>query len=168
MYAVIRAGGKQYRVAPGDVVRIEKLPAGEGDTVEFNDVLAVSSAEGTIGPGTGAVVSGQVMESGRADKILVFHFKRKKQYKKIFGHRQPFTSVRITEIAFDGQTFTAPDLPAPKKKAKPEHAAEGKAHAHQAGVRERHARADFACGQTLADFCKVCTIKVSHSWGSLQ
>jgi large subunit ribosomal protein L21 len=121
MYAVIRAGGKQYRVSPGDVVNIEKLPAGHGDTVEFNDVLAVSSQEGTIGPGAGAVVSGQVMDSGRADKILVFHFKRKKQYKKIYGHRQPFTSVRITEIAFDGERFTAPDLPAPKpKKAKPE------------------------------------------------
>jgi large subunit ribosomal protein L21 len=125
MYAVIRAGGKQYRVAPGDVVKMEKLPAADGDTVEFNDVLAVSSQQGTIGPGAGAVVSGQVMEGGRADKILVFHFKRKKQYKKIYGHRQPFTAVRITEIAFDGERFTAPDLPAPKtKKAKPAASAE--------------------------------------------
>ena len=131
MYAVIRAGGKQYRVAPGDVVKIEKLPAADGDTIEFNDVLAVSAQEGTIGPGAGAVVSGQVMEGGRADKILVFHFKRKKQYKKIYGHRQPFTAVRITEIAFDGERFTAPELPAPKpKKAKP--AAEGAAPAKSA------------------------------------
>ena len=121
MYAVIRAGGKQYRVAPGDVVKIEKLPAANGDTIEFNDVLAVSAQEGTIGPGAGAVVSGQVMEGGRADKILVFHFKRKKQYKKIYGHRQPFTAVRITEIAFDGERYSAPDLPARKtKKAKAE------------------------------------------------
>ncbi len=129
MYAVIRAGGKQYRVAPGDVVKIEKLPAGDGDTVEFNDVLAVSSQEGTIGPGAGAVVSGQIMEAGRANKILVFHFKRKKQYKKIYGHRQPFTAVRITEIAVDGERFTAPALPARKpKKAKPaESAAPAKA-----------------------------------------
>ena len=127
MYAVIRAGGKQYRVAPGDVVKIEKLPAADGDTIEFNDVLAVSGQEGTIGPGAGAVVSGQVMEGGKADKILVFHFKRKKQYKKIYGHRQPFTAVRITEIAFDGESHKAPDLPARKpKKAKPE-SAEGEA-----------------------------------------
>ena len=126
MYAVIRAGGKQYRVAPGDVVKIEKLPAADGDTIEFNDVLAVSGQEGAIGPGAGAVVSGQVLEGGKSDKILVFHFKRKKQYKKIYGHRQPFTAVRITEIAFDGERFTAPDLPAPKpKKTKP--AAEGEA-----------------------------------------
>jgi large subunit ribosomal protein L21 len=126
MYAVIRAGGKQYRVAPGDVVKMEKLPAADGDMVEFNDVLAVSGQEGTIGPGAGAVVSGQVMEGGKADKILVFHFKRKKQYKKIYGHRQPFTAVRITEIAFDGESHKAPELPARKpKKAKP--AAEGEA-----------------------------------------
>ncbi len=124
MYAVIRAGGKQYRVAPGDVVKIEKLPAGEGDTVEFNDVLAVSGQEGQIGPGAGALVSGTVMEEGRNDKILVFHLKRKKQYKKMYGHRQPFTAVRITEIAFDGQKFSAPALPAKKKKAAP---AEGEA-----------------------------------------
>jgi len=127
MYAVIRAGGKQYRVAPGDVVKMEKLPAADGDVVEFNDVLAVSGQEGTIGPGAGAVVSGQVMEGGKADKILVFHFKRKKQYKKIYGHRQPFTAVRITEIAFDGERFTAPDLPARKPKKAKAAAAEGEA-----------------------------------------
>jgi len=120
MYAVIRAGGKQYRVAPGDVVRIEKLPANQGDSVEFNDVLAVSAEEGKIGPGTDVMVSGRVMEAGRGDKILVFHYKRKKQYKKIYGHRQPYTAVRITEIAFDGQRFTAPELPERKKKAAPE------------------------------------------------
>jgi large subunit ribosomal protein L21 len=134
MYAVIRAGGKQYRVAPGDVVKIEKLPAGQGDTVEFNDVLAVSGEEGTIGPGAGAVVSGHVMESGRADKILVFHFKRKKQYKKIYGHRQPFTAVRITEIAFDGQKFSAPDLPPPKKKKAA--TAEGAVPKHKAAAKK--------------------------------
>jgi large subunit ribosomal protein L21 len=125
MYAVIRAGGKQYRVAPGDVVKIEKLPAAQGDAVEFNDVLAVSAEAGTIGPGQGAVVTGQVMEGGRADKILVFHFKRKKQYKKIYGHRQPFTAVRITEIAFDGQTFKAPEVEAKPRKAAPARTEEG-------------------------------------------
>ena len=117
MYAVIRAGGKQYRVAPGDVVKVEKLPQSAGEAVEFKDVLAVSSGEGHIGPGQGALVSGQVVETARADKILVFHFKRKKQYKKIFGHRQPFTAVRITEIAFDGQKYSAPEQEARKPRA---------------------------------------------------
>jgi large subunit ribosomal protein L21 len=146
MYAVIRAGGKQYRVAPGDVVKIEKLPAGHGDTVEFNDVLAVSSKEGHIGPGQGAVVSGEVMDSGRSDKILVFHFKRKKQYKKIFGHRQPFTAVRITEIAFDGEKFAAPDMPAHKRKAKA-HAEEG---AHKAKAKAGGQKAKPKAKKTAA------------------
>jgi large subunit ribosomal protein L21 len=118
MYAVIRAGGKQYRVAPGDVIRVEKTPAADG-RVEFSDVLAVSGSDGEIAkPGEGLVV-GEVVEHGRTDKVLVFHYKRKKQYKKLRGHRQPFTAVRITEIAFDGQSFSAPELPAkPEKKAK--------------------------------------------------
>ena len=113
MYAVIRAGGKQYRVAPGDVVKIEKLPAANGDVIEFNDVLAVSAKEGTIGPGAGAVVSGQVMEGGRAGNILVFHFKRKKQYKKIYGHRQPFTAVKITGNSSPVTSITAGKESAP-------------------------------------------------------
>jgi large subunit ribosomal protein L21 len=138
MYAVIRAGGKQYRVAPGDVVKMEKLPAANGDTVEFNDVLAVSAQEGTIGPGAGAIVSGQIMEGGRADKILVFHFKRKKQYKKIYGHRQPFTAVRITEIAFDGESYKAPDLPVRKpKKVKPVEAADAEAPTRSAKAKSK-------------------------------
>src|SRR5579884_3120805 len=115
MYAVIRAGGKQYRVAPGDTIDIERTADSEGN-VEFNDVLAVSSEEGKIGSAKDAKVIGTVVEQGRGDKILVFHFKRKKQYKKLQGHRQPFTAVRITEIAFDGQKFTAPDQPAKPKK----------------------------------------------------
>jgi large subunit ribosomal protein L21 len=136
MYAVIRAGGKQYRVAPGDVVKIEKLPGEHGNAVKFSDVLAVSAQEGQIGSGQGAVVSGEIVDSGRNDKILVFHFKRKKQYKKIFGHRQPYTSVRITEIAFDGQKFTAPELPASKPKAKPSEQKEAALHAAKPGAKK--------------------------------
>ena len=117
MYAVIRAGGKQYRVAPGDVIRVESIEAQDGK-VSFGDVLAVSGEPGQIAkPGADVHVSGQVVEQGRGAKILVFNYKRKKQYKKMAGHRQPFTAVRITEIAFDGQKFTAPELP--KKEQKP-------------------------------------------------
>jgi large subunit ribosomal protein L21 len=121
MYAVIRAGGKQYRVAPGDVVRVETQSPDSGK-VEFNDVLAVSGGDGQIAkPGSGALVTGEVLGEGRSKKVLVFHYKKKKQYKKLQGHRQPFTAIRITEIAFDGQKFSAPELPQrepkPKKKA---------------------------------------------------
>jgi large subunit ribosomal protein L21 len=117
MYAVIRTGGKQYRVAPGDVIRVESQGTGTDGQVEFSDVLAVSAGDGQIGkPQPGALVTGEVIEQGREKKILVFHYKRKKQYKKLRGHRQGYTAVRITEIAFDGQKFTAPELP--KKVAK--------------------------------------------------
>ncbi len=147
MYAVIRAGGKQYRVAPGDVIRVEKL-GGDNQQVEFGDVLAISANQGELGKPQGkARVIGQVLEQGRGDKVLVFHYKRKKQYKKLRGHRQPYTAVRITEIAFDGQSFKAPEVPpvaakgpkateggaapeetvAPKKKAPAKKAASGEA-----------------------------------------
>jgi large subunit ribosomal protein L21 len=116
MYAVIRAGGKQYRVAPGDIVRVEKIITGTDGLVEF-PVLAVSSEAGQLATKSDARVVGQAMEEGRGAKILVFHYKRKKQYKKLRGHRQSYTAVRITEIAVDGQSFKAPDLP--KKEAKP-------------------------------------------------
>jgi large subunit ribosomal protein L21 len=121
MYAVIRAGGKQYRVAPGDVIRLESQGTGTDGKIEFNDVLAFSAEAGQIGrPQSQALVVGQVVEQGRGEKILVFHYKRKKQYKKLRGHRQSFTAVRITEIAVDGQKFTAPELP--RKEAKPKKA----------------------------------------------
>jgi len=132
MYAVIRAGGKQYRVAPGDVIRVEKVGTGTDGQVEF-PVVAVSGEPGQVGQQSDARVVGQVVEEGRGAKVLVFHYKRKKQYKKLRGHRQAFTAVRIAEIAFGGQSFKAPDLP--KKEAKPkkvkaagaeEHAAESK------------------------------------------
>jgi large subunit ribosomal protein L21 len=119
MYAVIRAGGKQYRVAPGDVIRVEKLATGTDGQVEFPEILAVSGGEGQIGkPQAGARVVGELVEEGRGAKILVFHYKRKKQYKKLRGHRQSYTAVRITEIAFDGQSFKAPKLEKKQPKVK--------------------------------------------------
>jgi large subunit ribosomal protein L21 len=142
MYAVIRAGGKQYRVAPGDVLRVETQSADNGK-VEFNDVLAVSGGDGQIArPGSGALVTGEVLGEGRNKKILVFHYKKKKQYKKLQGHRQPFTSVRITEIAFDGQKFSAPELPKkePKvKKAAPAETGEAKTAKPKASAKKKAA-----------------------------
>jgi large subunit ribosomal protein L21 len=134
MYAVIRAGGKQYRVAPGDVIRVEKLATGTDGQVNFPDVLAVSRGEGQIGkPESEARVVGEVVEEGRGAKILVFHYKRKKQYKKLRGHRQSYTAVRITEIAFDGQSFKAPEVA--KKQPKVKKAAAVEEHESDAEVK---------------------------------
>src|SRR3954447_7225288 len=126
MYAVIRTGGKQYRVAPGDVIKVEKLAPTEGNgNFQFNDVLAASSDEGKMSGPADVKVSARVLGEGRADKILVFHYKRKKQYKKLQGHRQPFTQVQITEISVGGQTFRADEakLKAAAPKAKKENPA---------------------------------------------
>ena len=139
MYAVIRAGGKQYRVAPGDVIRVEKVGTGTDGQVEF-PVLAVSSEDGQVAMQSDARVVGEVGGAGRGAKILVFHYKRKKQYKKLRGHRQAFTAVRITEIASGGQTFKAPELP--KKEAKPKKvkAVESEAPAAEAKAAKRSAK----------------------------
>jgi large subunit ribosomal protein L21 len=115
MYAVIRSGGKQYRVAPGDVIKVEKTPHSEG-AIEFSDVLAIGGDDFSSAP-KGALVTGEVMEEGRGDKILVFKFKRKKQYKKLIGHRQQFTAVRITGIEFGGKKDSVPALGMRKAKA---------------------------------------------------
>ena len=118
MYAVIRAGGKQYRVSPGDVVRVERSAESAKTDGDVNfEVLAVSGAEGQISNPADARVVGQVLGEGRSKKILVFHFKRKKQYKKLQGHRQGFAEIRISKISFDGKNFDAPALPAKKVKA---------------------------------------------------
>ena len=104
MYAVIRTGGKQYRVAPGDVVRIEK--AGEpNSTIEFHDVLAFSDGLSPLAKPADAKVVGTVVSEGRGDKILVFHLKRKKQYKKMQGHRQAYSEIRINSIEINGFSY---------------------------------------------------------------
>jgi len=106
MYAVIRTGGKQYRVAPGDVLQVEKLEHDNG-SIEFSDVLATSGQPGELLKPSSAKVLASVVEEGRAPKILVFHFKRKKQYKKLMGHRQSFTRIKISEIQVDGHCYKA-------------------------------------------------------------
>lgn len=101
MYAIIETGGKQYKVQEGDVLYIEKLLAGEGESVTFDRVLAVSKPEGFIA-GTpivsGAIVSAKVEKHGKARKIIVYKYKAKKNYRRKQGHRQPFTKVVIEKI----------------------------------------------------------------------
>lgn len=101
-YAIIRTGGKQFRVAPGEVVRVPSLAdKNEGDQVEF-EVLVAGGDDGVrIGAPTveGARVTGTVVKQGRGPKIIVFKFKRRKQYKRKRGHRQGFTAVKIDSVA---------------------------------------------------------------------
>lgn len=102
MYAVIRTGGKQYRVAQGDVVKVEKLEGDAGTELTFEDVLLVGDDEQTrIGTPVieGAQVKGTIVEQGRDKKLLIFKFRRRKGYKLKKGHRQSITRVRIDEIA---------------------------------------------------------------------
>jgi large subunit ribosomal protein L21 len=101
MYAVIETGGKQYRVAPGDVIQVETIPGEVGSEIEFERVLAVvnDSNEVVAGPELAAArVKGTISGHGRGDKVIVFKFKRKKQYKRTIGHRQNFTQVTVGEI----------------------------------------------------------------------
>ena len=118
MYAVIRAGGKQYRVAPGDVIRVEKVANGTDGQVEFPMCWRFPAEKDRSETSRTRALSAKSWSEGRGAKILVFHYKRKKQYKKLRGHRQAFTSVRITEIAFGGQSFKAPELPRKKRNRK--------------------------------------------------
>jgi large subunit ribosomal protein L21 len=100
-YAVIRAGGKQHKVAVGDRIKLEKIQAGVGDTVTFDEVLALQT-DGGLQVGhpvlKGAKVVGRVVAQDKAKKVLVFKKKRRKQYRRTRGHRQPFTAVVVEEI----------------------------------------------------------------------
>ncbi len=111
MFAVIRTGGKQYRVAAADLVEIEKLPGAAGDAVAFGEVLMVGGDDG-IAVGSplvaGATVAGEIVGQERSAKILVFKKRRRQNSRRSRGHRQNFTLVRITEILTDGKAPTRP------------------------------------------------------------
>jgi large subunit ribosomal protein L21 len=118
MFAVIRTGGKQYRVAPNDIIEVEKIAGQPGDIVELAEVLLLG---GDKGPQTGsptisgALVAAEVLEQKRGDKIVVFKKKRRSTYRRKKGHRQDLTALRITEILTDGKK---PSKAAPKPEAK--------------------------------------------------
>jgi large subunit ribosomal protein L21 len=101
MYAVIRTGGKQYRVEPGDTVDVEKLPGQAGQDVQFDEVLLLAD-DASVAVGRplvdGAVVKGQIVEQGRGEKLIVYKFKRRKNYRRKTGHRQALTTVKIQEV----------------------------------------------------------------------
>lgn len=100
MYAIFQTGGKQYKVSPGDVVRVEKLPGVPGSRVEFHRVFAVRKESLQLGTPLveNAKVKGTILRTARAPKVRVLKYKRKKQYRRTLGHRQPFSEVLIKEI----------------------------------------------------------------------
>ena len=100
MYAIIATGGKQYKVAEGDIIKVEKLGVEAGATVTFDQVLVVNNGEVKVGEPTvaGASVSATVVEEGKNKKVIVYRYKRKTGYHKKNGHRQPFTKVKIEKI----------------------------------------------------------------------
>jgi large subunit ribosomal protein L21 len=121
MYAVIRTGGKQYKVAPQDVLQIEKIEGAAGDAVRFSDVLMVGGdGEPRFGSPliSGAAVSAEVVEQGRGPKIIIFKKRRRQNYRRKRGHRQDLTTVRILEILADGNK--PPQAEAARAAAAPE------------------------------------------------
>ncbi len=101
MYAIVKTGGKQYKVAQGDVLFVEKLEANEGDVITLDQVLAVGGENGlTVGAPVveGATVTAKVVAQGKAKKVVVFKYKAKKDYRRKQGHRQPFTKLVIESI----------------------------------------------------------------------
>lgn len=117
MYAIIKTGGKQYKVAPGDVIRIEKLSAAEGESIAFDQVLMLADGE-KVQVGTpllaGQTVGASVLRHGRGNKIEIIKFRRRKHHRKQTGHRQDFTEVTITNV---GGKTAEPKAPVKKQAA---------------------------------------------------
>jgi large subunit ribosomal protein L21 len=121
MFAVIRTGGKQYRVAAEDVIKVEKVKGDPGEIVQFGEVLVVSGDDVTLGVPTvaGASVAAEVLEQGRGAKVIAFKKRRRKNSRRRRGHRQEFTLLRVTEILTDGAKPTVTARPKPEPKPKP-------------------------------------------------
>ena len=121
MFAVIRTGGKQYRVAPNDIIEVEKIAGKPGEIIELSEVLLLGGDGPKTGSPTiaGALVAAEVVEQTRGDKVIVFKKKRRKNYRRKKGHRQELTALRITEILTDGKKPSkAAVKPEPKRAEK--------------------------------------------------
>ena len=118
MFAVIKTGGKQYRVAAEDVIKIEKVAGEPGDIVEFGEVLVVGGDTVSLGLPTvaGATVAAEVIEQGRGPKVIAFKKRRRKTSRRKRGHRQEFTLIRVTEILTDGKKPSKTPPPRPERK----------------------------------------------------
>ncbi|HWC93005.1 MAG TPA: 50S ribosomal protein L21 [Pseudolabrys sp.] len=125
MFAVIKAGGKQYRVAAEDVIRIDRVENEPGQVVEFGEVLLLGGDTPTIGTPTvaGATVAGEVLQHDRGDKVIAFKKRRRKNSRRKRGYRHEFSLIRITEILTDGAKPAKEPPPRPKREAKKPQAA---------------------------------------------
>ena len=155
MFAVVRTGGKQYRVAAGDKIAVEKLAGEAGETIVLGDVLLAGS-DGEIKDAKGVVVSAEIIAQAKSEKVIVFKKRRRHNYRRRNGHRQDLTAVTITEILTGGakpavkaKAAPAPaaaavsEAPAPKAKAKKAEAAEGEV-APKAAAKPKKAKAEKA------------------------
>lgn len=137
MFAVIKAGGKQYRVAAEDVIRIDRMAAEPGEIVEFGEVLVLGGDVPVIGSPTiaGATVAGEVLQHTRGDKVIAFKKRRRKNSRRKRGFRHDFSVIRITEILTDGAKPSKAAPPRPKREPKPK--AEGEAEAKPAKAKAK-------------------------------
>ncbi|MBO6559874.1 MAG: 50S ribosomal protein L21 [Nisaea sp.] len=138
MFAVVKTGGKQYKVAPNDVIKVEKLAGEAGSSVDLADVLMLGEGDDLkVGAPTveGAVVRAEVLEQTKGDKVVVFKKKRRQGYRRTRGHRQELTVLRVTDILADGSKKAAPKKAAAKKAA-PKAKAEDAAPAAEAETKE--------------------------------
>ena len=121
MFAVIRAGGKQYRVAAEDVIRIDRVKGEPGEIVEFGEVLMLGGDKLQVGAPTvsGATVAGELLQHTRGDKVIAFKKRRRKNSRRKRGYRHEFSVIRITEILTDGAKPSKTAKPRPKREAKP-------------------------------------------------
>ena len=121
MFAVFKTGGKQYRVAAEDVLKVDKIKGEPGEIVEFGEVLAVGGDSVALGAPTvaGATVAAEVLDQGRGGKIIAFKKRRRKNSRRKRGHRQEFTLLRITEILTDGKEPSKTAPPRPKRVSAP-------------------------------------------------
>ena len=136
MFAVIKAGGKQYRVAAEDVIRVDRMAGEPGQVVEFGEVLILGGETSTVGTPTvaGAMVAGELLQHERGDKVIAFKKRRRKNSRRKRGSRHEFSMIRITEILTDGAKPSATPPARPQRAAKPK--VEASAEAAEAGAAE--------------------------------
>jgi len=142
MFAVIKAGGKQYRVAAEDIIRIDRVNGAPGEIVEFGEVLVLGGDTPQLGLPTiaGAMVAGEVLQHTRGDKVIAFKKRRRKNSRRKRGYRHEFSVIRITEILTDGAKPSKTAAPRPKREPKPKVEGEAEAEAKPAKAAKTKAK----------------------------